>query len=354
MKKRSSTVLALTAAATAATLAVGPAAATPTVSDPIASGLAGPLQLDVGKGGILVGQSFAGLLTKVRRDGTPVNLASEPGEIAGVAHSRAGIAYAYTRYDDNNNLLAAQLKLRKPNGKRVMVANLKRVEQRRNPDGHQRYGFLGLPKSCADQVPAAAGGGDPYQGILDSHPYSVANAPHGGWYVADAAGNDILKVSRHGKVKVVHVVKPQRLVVTAEAAAAVGLPECTVGYTYAFEGVPTDVEVARSGKLFVSLLPGGPESPELGARGSVIKIHPRTHQARRVATGFVTATNLALAPHGKIYVTELFGNMLSVIKHGKVRPVVELTMPAAVEYFRGKLYVATDVFENGSIVEVDP
>ena len=37
-----------------------------------------------------------------------------------------------------------------------------------------------------------------YNGIIDSHPYAVANAPDGGWYVADAAGNDILKVSAVG------------------------------------------------------------------------------------------------------------------------------------------------------------
>ena len=53
-----------------------PASASGGVSDPIATGLAGPLQFDVGHvGQIYVGQSFAGVLTKVRPNGTTVDLA---------------------------------------------------------------------------------------------------------------------------------------------------------------------------------------------------------------------------------------------------------------------------------------
>ena len=33
------------------------------------------------------------------------------------------------------------------------------------------------------------------------------------------------------------------------AAAAFGLPDCVVGVTYAFESVPTDVEVGPDGQL---------------------------------------------------------------------------------------------------------
>ncbi len=56
--------------------------------------------------------------------------------------------------------------------------------------------------------------------------------------------------------------------VTKESAAALELPDCVVGVTYAFEPVPTDVEVGKDGYLYVTTLPGGPESPALGARGS--------------------------------------------------------------------------------------
>jgi hypothetical protein len=355
--KRSAVFTGITAAAAAAALAVGPAAAAPkapSVSDPIVSGLAGPLQMEVNKGGILVGQSFAGLLSKVGFDGSTRTLVTEDAEIAGVASRGRTIAYTYSRYapeEEGGAILAAQLKIRKPNGRTKVLADLLRFEQKRNPDGIRTYGFKGLSDSCAEQVPAEVGG-EPYTGILDSHPYAVAKAPHGGWYVADAAGNDILKVTRHGKIKVVYVTQPQHLVVTEEIASNLGLPDCVVGKSYRFEGVPTDVEVTRSGHLVVSLLPGGPEDPSLGARGSVIKVNPWKGTARVLARGLAAATNVAVSPSGKVYAAELFGGQVSVIRNGRATPYVSLPEPAALEYHKGKLYVATNVFSDGSIVKV--
>jgi hypothetical protein len=68
-------------------------------------------------------------------------------------------------------------------------------------------------------------------GLPPSHPYVVASLGRGSWAVADAGANAILKVSATGQV-------------------------------------PTDVEVGPLGQPWVSTLPGGPEDPSLGARGS--------------------------------------------------------------------------------------
>ena len=105
--------------------------------------------------------------------------------------------------------------------------------------------------------------------------------------------------------------------------AALGLPDCVVGVTYAFESVPTDVEVGRDGSLYVTTLPGGPESPVLGARGAVWKVNPWTGHARKVAGGFLGATNLAIGKHGTIYVAELFAGQISVVKNGSAKPYLE-------------------------------
>jgi hypothetical protein len=372
---RSAARIGLTAAATAAALVVGPvgASAEPKVSEPLATGLVGPLHLKVNRHHMLVSQSFAGMITKVKRDGTVRNViieqpAVEGGtvDIGGVARRGRTIAYLYASAapgpdeETPGEPVASQLKIRKPGGKVRVLANLLRFEKNRNPDAHRTYGFRNLDDACAAEVDAAGipgVGGQPYTGIVESNPYELARAPRGGWYVADAAGNSVLHVSKRGRIRVVYVGKPQPTKVTETAAATLGLPDCTIGATYAFEPVPTDVEVTRKGRLVVSHLPGGPEDPSLGARGSVVKVNPRTHRGRTIGRGILGATNVAVGARGKVYVTELFGNRVSVLRNGRPRPVVELPVPAAVEYARGRLFVTTNVFPgpqgaDGQVVSV--
>jgi hypothetical protein len=114
------------------------------------------------------------------------------------------------------------------------------------------------------------------------------------------------------------------------------VPSCA-GETYAFEPVPTDVE--RVGKaLWVTTLPGGPESPALGARGSVYRI--KHGVVTKVAGGFLGATNLGVAK-GRIYVTELFSG--KVTKFGKGGRFTRYTVPGAVavEATKKKLYIGS-------------
>ncbi|CUR55554.1 conserved exported hypothetical protein [metagenome] len=345
------------AGACALVLAVPTSApASPVVSDPIVSGLLAPLQFDLGHHGkIYVAQSFSGTLTRVNRDGTTVDLLTEPMGIDAVASGRRGVAYSTTDFTEGAR--SSLLKLRKHDGTVRTVADLWPYEVAHNPDARNTYGFLDLSEECAaevDALPPPAEGppvtGEPYTGIEDSHPYALANDGHGGWYVADAGINAIMHVGKWGRISTVAVLPPQPVEVTAEAAATLGMPECTVGSTYAFEPVPTDVEVARNGKLVVSLLPGGPEDPSLGARGSVYRITPgharhwKHSKVRLVAGGFLGATNVALGHRGRIYVAELFGAKVSVIKHGRVSTLAELPNPAGVEYRHGKVYVSYDVF----------
>ena len=123
--------------------------------------------------------------------------------------------------------------------------------------------------------------------------------------------------------------------------------------TYAFEAVPTDVEVGKDGWLYVSTLPGGPEDPSLGARGRVYRVDPRTGKNQLIARGFAGATNLALGKRGEIYVTELFAGRISVIKHGEVKPYVTLPGALSVETDRkGNLWAGTGITGPSSIVKI--
>ena len=339
--------------------------ASSTVSDPIVGGLLAPLQIDLGHHGeIYVAQSFSGTLTRVNGDGTTEDLLSEPTGIDAVSSGRRGVAYTTTDFEEATR--SALVKLRKHDGTVKTVADLWPYEQEKNPDASNTYGFLDLTDECAAEVDALPPpppdegppvSGEPYTGNEDSHPYALADDGWGGWYVADAGMNAIVHVTKRGHISTVAVLPPQPVEVTADAATALGMPECTVGSTFAFEPVPTDVEVARGGKLIVSLLPGGPENPSLGARGSVYEVkagwgghhrrygqHGKHGRVKLIAGGFLGATNVALGDRGRIYVAELFGGKVSVIKHGDVSTVAELPNPAGVEYQHGKVYVSYDVF----------
>lgn len=323
-------------------------------SAPIVSGLAGPLQLAVGSDGtIYVSQSFAGKLTAVGKKGT-TDLVSTPGaDIAGVAaEGRGTLTFTTTVFSETGP--SAQVKRVLPDGRVRVLADVGTYEATVNPDQINTYGFQGLSPECAAQIPAEVPGAEPYSGIVDSHPYSVAILPDGSRIVGDAGGNDILRITPNGKISTVAVLPPAPTVVTAEAAAGIGLPECAVGQTYNFEPVPTDVELGPDGRLYVSSLPGGPEDASLGARGGVFSIDLATGAVTKVAGGFLGATNLAIAPNGTIYVAEMFGNRISTVAGGGPQPFADVPTPAALEWANGKLYATVDVFGNGSVVTFTP
>ena len=342
-------MLAVAASATALAMPAATAA-------PLAEGLVTPLQIDVSGDSVYVTQAFAGIVTRIDADGSRHDLVQEQGAVPAVAAARNGSAvYTFAGGDENGPI--SQLKRVMRNGDTTVVADLWEHERTMNPDRRKIYGFQGLGDECAAQVPQELGGGHPYKGILESNPYALADAPGGGWYVADAAANAVLKVMPGGDVSTVYVSRPQPITITADAAASLGLPDCTVGQEYRFESVPTDVEVSpRNDRLFISLLPGGPEGPELGARGKVVRYNPETGGDKTILRKLAGGTNLALAPHRRIFATELFGGRIIKAdrRTGKVLETYPMNQPAAVEYAHRKLYVTKTVFGNGRLVVMRP
>lgn len=350
--RRVPTVLA--AAATTLLLAATPAVAhgggkpeprPPTVKD-VTGGLLGPLSLAIGPHGITyVSQDFAGLLTSVARDGTTTVLhGAEAGhEVGGVSYADRTITFTETFYGESDTSLSAVLKTVRtdragtPVGAPTVLADVHAFETASNPDGDVTYGLLETDPACLDQISEDAFLPGTYTGIVDAHPYATTTS-RGTTYVADAGMNAILAHDRRG-LRTVAVLPPQPLVVTADVAGQVGWPECVVGETYWWEPVPTDVEVGPRGQLYVTALPGGPEDPDV-ARGVVFTVDPRRGTVRQIATGFVTATDLAVTPTGTVYVAELFGGKISVVERGRLRTLVEVPLPGAVEW-TGKGLVAT-------------
>lgn len=319
----------------------------PTLSDPIATGLVVPLQIAVDEGRTYIAQG-TGVITVIDRKGNREIPA--PG-VDGLDVDDGKVVYS-TRADGEAGSpgFFAALKRVGRDGISNQVADLWAYEQKANPDQVNTYGFESIPADCAAQLPPPPDFPPvQYTGVPDSNPFGVLVSDEK-TYVADAGANAILEVSRSGRIRTVAVLPPQPAVVTAEAAAEVGFPDCTVGLTYRFEPVPTDIEKGRDGKLFVTTLPGGPESPALGARGSVWSLDPRSGALRQVATGFLGATNLAVSPKGDIYVSEIFGGRVSkAVPGGAPQTVVELPLPSGLEWSDGRLYVSYDVFGDGKV-----
>lgn len=306
------------------------------VSKTISSDFVGPLQFEVVGRHIFVADSFTSTLNLVGRSKPIATGPGNGGDVGGVAVDRRSGSLAYTTSTADHSKTTLTI-LR--HGRKSVVADLSGFEKKYNPDKVNHYG-VDHPSQCVrdalekQQIPVN------YTGIVDSHPYAVTAIGHGAWAVADAGGNDVLKVDRHGHVSLLSLLPRQPFKVTKAFAAAGGLPACVVGVTYNFEPVPTDVEIGRHGRLYVTTLPGGSEAPG-GAPGSVYKLNWYHGKPSRIATGFSGAVNLAIDRSGTIYVAEIFTGTIAKVSCG--RPVRVGTVPsiAAIEYANGRLYAST-------------
>jgi hypothetical protein len=148
-------------------------------------------------------------------------------------------------------------------GKATEVAQLWKLEQEKNPGGFPR----------------------------DSHPYGLTAGPDGNLWVADAGGNDLLKVnSSTGQIDLVAVFPgiPGPMANPARGGANESDP------------VPTAVVFGADGAAYVSLLPGAPFTPgsskiiKVGADGSISDY----------ATGLTMTTDIRSGPDGNLYAVQ--------------------------------------------------
>lgn len=302
----------------------------------LSSSLVFPLQLAVSGKSVYVADSGASQLVRLGAS-APLVTGPQPGEVGGVSVGRGG-ALAYTTL--NYATGAATFVVNTRSGP-TLVADTSGFERTHNPDARVEYGVAN-PSACVKAALEAIPGGPPatYTGQVDSHPYASVQVK-GGWVVADAGGNDLLKVSPSGRISVLAVLPAQPYTFTKASAAALGLPDCVVGVTYRFESVPTDVELGPDGMLYVTTLPGGPETPALGARGSLYQVDPRSGAYRKIAEGITGATNVAVTDHGQIFVTEFFAGRVSRVVRGAVVPYLTLPGAVAIEAQDDALFVAT-------------
>ncbi len=141
----------------------------------------------------------------------------------------------------------------------------------------------GIPRSIADV--AAFENSDPDGNGLDSNPYGI-DAVGDTLYVADAGGNDLLKVAPGGKVSLVAT-----------------FPQFGGG-----DAVPTSVKVGPDGAIYVGML--AESAGEGGAR--VYRVVPGK-KPTVYAKGLTTVVGLDFDKAGNLYVAELFANTVERI-----------------------------------------
>lgn len=134
------------------------------------------------------------------------------------------------------------------------------------------------------------------ESAIDSDPYSFVPY-HGGTVVADAAGNDLLFVSRSGKISVLAVFP------TIPEMAPPGFlgPTQTTPVPFSAQAVPDSVTVGPDGALYVGELGGAPFNE---GTSNVYRVVPG--QAPSVfASGFTAIGDIAFDHSGRLLVLEI-------------------------------------------------
>jgi sugar lactone lactonase YvrE len=342
----------------------------------IADNLTSPLGFAVADDGTLyVAEAFAGLLTKIKPNGNRSEIASAPpgSGTAGVAVANNGdVYYTLTLPPEQGGAPETSLAVAHKDGSTQTLASLSDYEAANNPDANNVYGILddGACYDAFSKFPKFLGPAH-YTGQIESNPYAVADEGYGNVLVADAAGNDILRVA-NGHVSTVAVLPPinqkldkqavrkqmrkinRKLERRGQDPQPIDSLDACIGKKYASNPVPTDVEIGPDGNYYVSTLPGAPELP---GTSKVFRINYATGALSVVAKGLTSSTDLAVADDGTIYVTELFAFELATIAPGSKTPTSTqfISCPTAVEISGGDVYVAHDGLcgpDPGSIVKL--
>ena len=199
----------------------------------------------------------------------------------------------------------------------------------------------------------------PFEDPAESNPYGLTALSSNDVLVADAAGNDIIRVSPNG---------------TARTVAR--FPRRVVSGTLA-EAVPTSIAIGRDGWAYVGQLVGVPGTPgsaniwrlNPNAVGAVCSAAAANANCRVWKTGFTSIVDLAFNPNnGTLYVYEIaeagwlafeegcFGPsgcppaVLLEVKGGKTRELVrgQLSQPGGVAVSKnGTVFVTDGMFFGG-------
>ena len=153
-------------------------------------------------------------------------------------------------------------------------------------------------------------GADLEDNPTESNPYGVAALDDGSALVADAAGNDLLRVRADGTITTVARFLPRRV----RVPGGLGDDAPPAGTRMPSESVPTSVTVGADGYAYVGELRGFPATPRTSqiwrihpdADGAVCNPRrPRAGACKRVVDDMTSIVALQAGPRGSLVVGEL-------------------------------------------------
>jgi hypothetical protein len=221
----------------------------------------------------------------------------------------------------------------------------------------------------------------------DSNPFGVAALDDGTVLVADAGGNDLLRVWPGGHINTVARLKPRTVKVPKGLPRTVpgedGEPPLKIppaGTKVRSEAVATSVTVGADGYWYVGELRGFPATPgksqiwriRPGSTGAVCNpARPHKGACTRFADGLTSIMALDGAPGGSVYAVEMskkswlkvelqkpgsrVGALIRVSPSGGLRELAPgaLKLPGGVAALSaGKVLVAGPIFGPGKVVRV--
>jgi NHL repeat-containing protein len=314
-------------------------------------GLSSPKGIDVGPSSVFVGQGAFGrpgpvleYIFKGKGRGTttpitgPLNLIDIAGTPDGAGWGIGGDGVLYRQATANGTPSA--------------ILNI-RAYQAADPD----------PYNSAD-------GGLP----TESNPYGLAALRTNEVLIADAAGNDIIRVNKNGKAVTVARFKRERV-----KTSHLGDP--TLPKTILAEAVPTSIAIGRDGWAYVGQLMGYPGRPKTShiwrvnpyRQNAVCSASSPNRKCKVWKSGFTSIIDLAINPrNGTLYVYEIARKgwlafeegfttgvfppaVLLEVRGNRTRELVrgKLSQPGGVAVSpSGAIFVTDGMFGNGRLLRV--
>ncbi|WP_182526496.1 ScyD/ScyE family protein [Nocardioides dongkuii] len=251
---------------------------------------------NLGPGRTLVSEgdgSFSLVVERRHRDARVIPLGTVPGAASpAIAASRRGTVYILTGAGEPGTGAATLYTWRRGDAEPTALADI------------AAYQAEDLDPYDLEELPA------------DSNPYGIAVLGDGSAVIADAAGNDVLKVTPEGDITTLARLMPRTVAVpdSLPDTDPEGNPLPPAGTQIPAEAVATSVAVGRDGSVYVGELRGFPATPGTsqvwriapGAEGADCDpAAPYAGDCTRVADGLTSIVDLAIDRRGVIYALSL-------------------------------------------------